>query len=85
MMLATQYQPVTEEAQLDMFLIEATNSLIKSRKIELIFAALSSFSNPHLKKDIINSPSFIESVTLIKRLSPSGKLSLAHALLDQIV
>ncbi len=83
-MLSTQYQSVSEAAQLDLLLIESTNSIIKSRKVELIFAALSSFSNPYIKKDILNTPSFIESVTLIKRLSPSGKLSLAKTLLEQI-
>ena len=84
MQVAAKYQPVTEQAQLDLLLIESTNSIIKSRKVELIFAALSSFSSPHIRRDILNTPSFIESCNLIKRLSPSGKLSLARALLDQI-
>lgn len=81
---ARPYQPVSEQAQLDLLLIESTNSIIKSRKVELIFAALNSFSNPYIRKDILNTPSFVESTALIKRLSSSGKLFLARTLLDQI-
>lgn len=83
MQVAARYIPV-QETPIDLLLSESVDNIIKSRKVELIFAALSSFSSPHIKKDIVNTPSFIESVSLIKRLSPSGKLSLARTLLDQI-
>ncbi len=64
--------------------IEAMNTSIRGRKVELVLAALCSFNNPHAKKNIFNTPSFVESVALIKRLSPRGKLFLARTLLEQI-
>lgn len=65
--------------------IETSNdSSIKSRKVELALAALCSFNNSHIKKDIFSTPSFTDSVALIQRMSPGGKLSLARTLLEQI-
>lgn len=57
----------------------------KGRKIELIIAALSSFNSPFNNKDVFTSSSFLESVALIKRMSPSGKLHLAHTLLEGLL
>lgn len=62
----------------------SVDSAIKSRKIELILAALSSFNSPYLKKDIFSTPNFIKSVALIERMSPGGKLALARTLLEQL-
>ena len=62
----------------------SVDSAIRSRKIELILAALSSFNSPYLKKDIFSTPNFIKSVALIERMSPGGKLALARTLLEQL-
>lgn len=64
--------------------IENLNTSINSRKIELILAALCSFNSPLVKKNIFNTPSFVDSIALIKRMSPKGKLYLARTLLEQI-
>lgn len=57
---------------------------IRSRKVELVLAALCSLNSPIAKKDIFSTPSFMESVALIKRMSVGGKLSFARQLLEQI-
>lgn len=62
----------------------SVDTSIKSRKLELILAALSSFNSPYIKKDIFSTPNFIKSVALIERMSPGGKLALARTLLEQL-
>ena len=84
MKVAIKPQAVAQDAPIVMQLHASVDTSIKSRKIELVLAALCSFNNPHTKKDIFNTPSFVESVALIKRMSPGGKLSLARTLLEQI-
>lgn len=64
--------------------IEDMDTSIRGRKVELVLAALCSFNHPLLKKDIFSAPSFVDSVALIKRMSPKGKLYLARTLLEQI-
>lgn len=76
-------QAVAKNAQIAL-IDRSVDTSIKSRKIELILAALSSFNSPYTKKDILNTPSFIESVDLMKRMSPGGKLALARTLLAQL-
>ena len=75
--------PVVRNAQIEIIQASVDTS-IKSRKIELILAALSSFNSPYIKKDIFSTPNFIKSVALIERMSPSGKLSFACTLLEQL-
>ncbi len=78
-------QPVTENAPITVRIGTSVDTSSRSRKIELILAALSSFNSPFIKKDILSAPSFLKSVELIKRMSPSGKLVFAHTLLEGLL
>lgn len=78
------HEPATLDTQIRDQIQLSTDTSIKSRKVELILAALSSFSNPYIRKDILNTPSFIDSVALIERMSAGGKLSLVKTLIEQI-
>lgn len=75
--------PVINNAQ-DRVTRSPVDTSIKSRKIELILAALSSLNSPYIQKDIYSSDSFTRSLDLIKRMSPGGKLALARTLLEQL-
>lgn len=78
-------QPVISNAPTTIRVTSSVDAEIKSRKVELVLAALSSLNSPYLKRDIFNTPSFIKSVELIKRMSFSGKLFFARTLLDQLL
>ena len=77
------YQAAAEDAPIVMQLQASADTSIKSRKIEIVVAALCSLNSAY-RRDILSTPSFVESVTLISRMSPGGKLSLARTLLEQI-
>lgn len=81
----TRPQEVTEKSSIPVRTKTSVDNVSKGKKIQLIIAALSSFNSPFNNRDIFTSPNFLESVDLIKRMSPSGKLHLAHTLLEGLL
>lgn len=81
----TRSQAGTKNCSIPVKTKTSVDNASKGKKIELIIAALSSFNSPFNNKDIFTSPSFLESVALIKRMSPGGKLHLARTLLEGLL
>lgn len=77
-------QAVDEDALIVNQIQSSMITAIKNRKIELAIAALSSLNSHYTRKNILSTPSFVDSVALIRRMSPGGKLCLAQAILEQI-